>query len=61
MLYYSAILNGIAAPALIFFIVTIANNRTIMGKYTNDWISNSLGLGIGIIMSLCIALLFIFR
>ncbi len=58
MLYYTAVLNGIAAPPLMFIIMKISNNRKILGKYTNRKISNILGWTITAIMSLCaIALL----
>ncbi len=36
MLYYTAALNGISAPLLLVFIIVIANNKKIMGKYTNS-------------------------
>jgi NRAMP (natural resistance-associated macrophage protein)-like metal ion transporter len=53
MLYYSAVLNGISAPLLMFMILRISNNKKIMGDYTNKKISNILGWTITIIMSVC--------
>lgn len=53
MLYYTAVLNGIAAPPLMIMIMKISNNKKIMGKYTNKRISNILGWFITVIMSLC--------
>ncbi len=61
MLYYTAILNGIAAPPLLVMILLIANNPKIMGKHTNSLLSNVLGwvitgamtvIGIALIVSL---------
>ncbi len=53
MLYYTAILNGIAAPPLMFMIMKISNNKKILGKYTNKRISNVLGWTITGIMTAC--------
>ncbi len=52
MLYYTAILNGICAPPLLILILLIANNKRILGKYTNSPISNIMGLLVIILMSL---------
>jgi NRAMP (natural resistance-associated macrophage protein)-like metal ion transporter len=42
-LVYTAILYGITAPVLIAIIMHIGNNKKIMGKYTNNKLSNFLG------------------
>ncbi|XZF14502.1 NRAMP family divalent metal transporter [Chitinophagaceae bacterium MMS25-I14] len=42
-LIYSAILYGLTAPVLIAIILHIANNKKIMGRYTNGKLSNILG------------------
>jgi NRAMP (natural resistance-associated macrophage protein)-like metal ion transporter len=42
-LIYSAILYGLTAPVLIAIIMHIANNKKVMGKYTNGKIANILG------------------
>ncbi len=52
MLYYTAVLNGIAAPPLMILILLIANNKRIMGGHTNSIWSNTLGVVITIVMSL---------
>jgi NRAMP (natural resistance-associated macrophage protein)-like metal ion transporter len=52
LLYYSAVLNGLIAPFLIFIILAIANNQTIMGKHVNGPMAKLLGLFTGIIMSI---------
>jgi NRAMP (natural resistance-associated macrophage protein)-like metal ion transporter len=58
MLYYTAVLNGIAAPPLIFIILRISNDRKVMGRHVNSRWSNVLGWSAGILMTLaCIALL----
>ncbi|MEG1827311.1 MAG: divalent metal cation transporter [Gordonibacter sp.] len=36
-LYYAAILNGIVAPILMFFIFRIGSNKKIMGQFTGPW------------------------
>jgi Mn2+/Fe2+ NRAMP family transporter len=59
MLYYTAILNGLAAPPLMFMIMKISNNRKIMGKYTNRKASNIFGWTITGIMSVCAAVLIV--
>lgn len=53
MLYYTAILNGIIAPPLMVVILCIANNKKIMGQYTNSKLSNILGWTITFIMGFC--------
>ncbi|RJQ24979.1 divalent metal cation transporter [Candidatus Parcubacteria bacterium] len=50
-LYYTAILNGIIAPPLIFIILLISNNKEIMGERVNGRTTNILGLFIGIFMT----------
>jgi Mn2+/Fe2+ NRAMP family transporter len=49
-LIYTAVLYGISAPVLIGIILHIANNKTIMGKYTNGFWANLLGLSSLVIM-----------
>lgn len=51
MLYYTAVLNGIAAPTLMILIMLISNNRNIMGKNINSPFSNIMGLLITAVMS----------
>lgn len=57
MLYYTAVLNGIAAPPLLVIILLISNNRKIMGERTNSILSNILGVVITIILSIAVLLL----
>lgn len=42
-LLYTAILYGVTCPVIIAIVLHIANNKKIMGDYTNKWLSNSLG------------------
>lgn len=43
-LLYAAILYGLTAPVLIAMVLHISNNKVIMGRHTNGWISNALGI-----------------
>ncbi|GAB2972308.1 hypothetical protein GCM10027049_02520 [Mucilaginibacter puniceus] len=42
-LLYTAILYGVTCPVIIAIVLHIANNKDIMGDYTNKWLSNTLG------------------
>ena len=53
VLYYTAILNGLAAPPLLVMIMLISNNKKVLGNYTNNNLSNYLGWIITGIMGLC--------
>jgi NRAMP (natural resistance-associated macrophage protein)-like metal ion transporter len=50
-LIYSAILYGLTAPILIAIILHIANNKKVMGEFTNDKLSNILGFATLILMT----------
>ena len=50
-LIYSAILYGLTAPVLIAIILHIANNKKVMGNYTNGKLSNILGFATLILMT----------
>jgi len=43
MLFYSAIVNGVAAPPLMIIIMLLANNDRVMGEWTNSRALNLLG------------------
>lgn len=43
-LLYAAILYGLTAPVLIGLILHISNNKQVMGKHRNGWLSNLLGV-----------------
>ncbi len=53
LLYYTAILNGICAPPLIFLILKIGNDKNILGKYVNSRTSNIVGYTTAGLMSVC--------
>ncbi|HCC58770.1 MAG TPA: iron transporter, partial [Solibacterales bacterium] len=42
-LVYSAVINGVTSPPLLFLIVMLSNRRTVMGEYTNRPWSNIFG------------------
>ncbi len=49
MLIYSAVLNGIISPIILFLIVRISGKEDVMGKHTNSVMSKILGwLAVGI-------------
>ncbi len=58
-LFYTAVLYGVISPLLILFIINIANNKTVMGKHCNSWVSN-LGGWITFIVMCTAVLLFFF-
>lgn len=51
-LIYSAVLNGIVAPFVLFFIVKIGSNKKIMGHWVNGRTSNIIGWGTTLLMVL---------
>lgn len=48
---YTAILYGLTAPVMIALVLHLANNKAVMGKLTNDMISNILGMITLLLMS----------
>ncbi|PJE76157.1 iron transporter [Candidatus Uhrbacteria bacterium CG10_big_fil_rev_8_21_14_0_10_48_11] len=58
MLYYTAVLNGVLAPPLMVVILLIANNKDIMGEYTNSFTSNLFGGIVTLVMFAATVLLF---
>lgn len=59
MLYYTAIVNGIVAPPLLFLIIKISNNKEVMGNRANNMLSNTLGWVTLAVMSLSAVFLLI--
>lgn len=59
MLYYTAVLNGVVAPPLLILILCIANNKKVMGSYTNSRPANVLGIIVTIVMSVASLALFL--
>lgn len=60
-LFYSAVLNGLISPILIAVILLIANNKKIMGQYTNGLTSNLLSLITLVLMSLSAVAIFVIK
>lgn len=56
-LLMTAILYGLTAPVLILIILHIANNKKIMGEFTNGWLSNLIGILAFLLMSAAALLL----
>ncbi len=50
MLLYSQVLNGILTPILVVLLLLLTNNKKIMGKHTNGFWSNLLGVASLILM-----------
>lgn len=55
MLYYTAVLNGIISPLMIFIVLMIARDRRVMGKHVNSLPANVLGWILFAAMSLAVA------
>jgi NRAMP (natural resistance-associated macrophage protein)-like metal ion transporter len=59
LLYYTAVLNGLCAPPLIFLILKIANDKKVLGKYVNSPRSNAFGYLTAVLLAACaIALMY---
>lgn len=58
-LYYSAALNGLAAPPLMILIILIANNKKIMGRFVSKKFGNIAGWIIVLFMSVAGILLLV--
>ena len=58
-LYYSAVLNGLAAPPLLLMLMLIGNNRKIMHEHTNSRFANIIGWITTVAMTLAAAALLI--
>ncbi len=61
MLYDTAMLNGLIAPPLLILILLVANNKKIMGKRANGWLSNALGIVVTGVMTVAAVALFVVR
>lgn len=59
LLYYTAVLNGIAAPPLLVMILIIANNRKILGERVNGMWLNVLGIATVMVMSAAVVALLV--
>lgn len=59
-LFYTGVFYGITAPVLIYVILHVANNKKLMGRYTNSRLSNILGYATFVIMTVALLALFLF-
>ncbi|TSC91044.1 MAG: natural resistance-associated macrophage protein [Parcubacteria group bacterium Gr01-1014_2] len=59
LLFYTALFHGIISPFLILTILSISNNKKVMGTYVNSSLSNILGFGAFMIMAVAVILYFI--
>lgn len=57
-LIFTAVFNGIAAVPLLFMIIKVGNNQTIMGEYTNSSLSNVGVKTAFVVMALAVLFLF---
>lgn len=58
-LFYTALFHGIISPFLILTILSISNNKKIMGTYINSSLSNILGFGAFLIMTVAVIFFFV--
>jgi NRAMP (natural resistance-associated macrophage protein)-like metal ion transporter len=49
-LVYTAVINGIVAVPLLVLLLLVANNKRVMGNFTNGWLSNTLGILATVVM-----------
>jgi Mn2+/Fe2+ NRAMP family transporter len=60
VLFWSAVLNGVAAVPLVFAVVTIAGNREVMGRWTSSLIARAWGWLTFTLMTLAAIAMFVF-
>jgi Mn2+/Fe2+ NRAMP family transporter len=51
MLFWSAVINGLLAPPLIFLVVLLTSSQKVMGKYVNPGVLKYLGWITFVVMS----------
>lgn len=51
-LIYSAVLNGLIAPVILFFVVKISSDRKVMGHWTNKKLTTWIGWGVVLLMTI---------
>jgi len=59
LLYYSGVLNGIISPFLLCIITLTGSNKSVMGRYTNNWWSNAVGYGMAAVMTAALVAFFV--
>lgn len=51
LLFWTAVINGLLAPPLIFILLVVCNNEQVMGEHKNGWKLNTLGILAAILMT----------
>ena len=59
LLFYTALFHGMISPFLILTILSISNNKKVMGTYVNSSLSNILGFGAFLIMTVAVIFYFV--
>ena len=59
LLFYTAFFHGLISPFLILTILSISNNKKVMGAYVNSSLSNILGFGAFMIMTVAVIFYFV--
>ncbi len=59
MLFWSAVVNGVLAPPLIFLIVLLTSNAKVMGKHVNPPLLRWLGWITGVVMTVAAVAMFV--
>ncbi|HTV74130.1 MAG TPA: divalent metal cation transporter, partial [Candidatus Acidoferrales bacterium] len=59
-LFWSAVINGLLAPIVLFVLMLVANNRKIMAENVNGWLLNVLGWTTTVIMAVAAILLVVY-
>jgi NRAMP (natural resistance-associated macrophage protein)-like metal ion transporter len=60
LLYYTAILNGVAAPPVMVMVLLICNNKKIMRQHKNQLVTNILGIFITVVMATAAIVMFVY-
>lgn len=58
-LFFTGLFYGVTSPILIYVILHVANNKKLMGRYTNLPLSNTLGYATFVIMTIAAVLLLV--
>jgi Mn2+/Fe2+ NRAMP family transporter len=59
MLFWSAVLNGVLAPPLVFLVVMLSSDRKVMGERTNSLTANALGWICAAVMAIAAVAMFV--
>ena len=58
-LFWTAVINGVLAPPLIVVIMLVSNSKKVMGNRTNGKLTNFLGWGTAVIMTVAAVGMFV--